>query len=214
MGNITKKLIGEELIEKGLITQKQLKHALAEQKKLSGDNKERLGEVILKCKFIKEELMVSFLEKHLRVPYMSLREREHVDINALSLIPERMARNLKLIAVSIDNSTLHIVMENPSDIIALDTVRTKTGCRVEKWFSRPVEIEEAINKFYNEENFKKALSIATPLKAKEPPRTIKTQGTKPEYEKLELAATKGPIIELVNKLLLNAIKQRASDIHV
>ncbi|GAG38171.1 unnamed protein product, partial [marine sediment metagenome] len=157
--------IGEELVKTGLITPEQLKFALEEQKKLIGKDRERLGEVIIKCGFVSEELLVLFLERYLGIPYMDLKTKRHLDPTALSLIPERMARNFKLIPTNLEGKKLHVAMANPFDIIALDTIETKTGYAIERWFSRPREIDAAIDRFYGEDNVSKTIHEYVDFKA-------------------------------------------------
>lgn len=211
-----KHLIGQELVSEGLITSEQLEFALKEQNKLKGKKRERIGEIIIKCGFIKEELMVDFLEKYLGVPYKGLKRNEDIDLAALGLIPESMARNLKLIGIRIEDGVLHVAMANPLDIIAIDTVKEKTGYKIKRWFSRPREIEEAINKLYQESDLQKSAHEFIDLKSREIEKEEKYAEPihQVDYRKLELAATEAPIISLVDQLLETAIKQRASDIHI
>lgn len=213
---VKKKLIGESLVEAGLITPEQLKFVLEEQSKLKGSDRARLGEVILRCGFVDEDLLMLFLEKYLEIPYMKLKGREEIDARALSLIPERMARNFKLIGVSVEDDTLNVAMANPFDVIAVDTIISKTGYKVKKWFSRPGEIIDAIDRFYRKTDFEKTIHEFIDMKAKEKEEETKLHGgfQQTDYRKLELEAAKAPVVEYVNELLETAARSRASDIHV
>ena len=215
--NIKKKvLIGEELVKAGLITSEQLRFVLEEQSKLRGKDKERLGEIIIRCGFVKEELMVLFLEKYLKIPYIKLKDREHIDPRMLSLIPERMARNFKLIGIDIVDDKLRVAMANPFDVIALDTIKGKTGYKIERCFSQPGDIEDAIDKFYRGGSFEKSIHEFISLKAEEEEKEKEARPVRREvdYKKLEIEAARVPVVEFVTQLLENAAMQGASDIHI
>ena len=211
-----KTLIGEELVRAGLITSEQLKFVLEEQGKIKGKEKERLGEIIIRCGFVNEELMTPFLEKYLKIAYINLKDREHIDPGVLKLIPERMARNFKLIGIDLMGKKLRVAMANPFDVIALDTIKGKTGYSVERCFSQSRDIDEAIDRFYRGSSVEKSIHEFISLKQEE---DEKEKGTKSlrqpmDYKKLELEAARAPVIEFVNQLLGNAVAQGASDVHI
>jgi len=115
-----RKLMGGELVREGIITPQQLKFALTAQRKFKGDEKERLGEILLKSGLIDEKTLTRFLEKYLGIPYAKVSRAENIDRQAAKLIPERMARYIKVIATGIDKKTnkLIVAMADPFDIIA------------------------------------------------------------------------------------------------
>ncbi|UCD54601.1 MAG: Flp pilus assembly complex ATPase component TadA, partial [Candidatus Omnitrophota bacterium] len=212
-----KNLIGAELVKTGLITPEQLKFALEEQRKLKGKDKERLGEVIIRCGFVKEELMVPFLEKYLGIPYINVKGKEHIDPRILRLIPERMARNFKLIGIDIVDGKLRVAMANPFDVIALDTIKGKTGYKIQRCFSHPPDIVDTIDKFYRGGNFEKSIHEFISLKAEEDEKEKEIKRPvrqEIDYKRLEMEAAKVPVVEFVSQLLENAVGQGASDIHI
>jgi len=200
----------------GLITPEQLKFVLEEQKKLKGKYRERIGEIIVRCGFASEEMMIPFLEKYLKIPYMPLKDKARISQRVLKLIPERMARNFKLIGLNVKGDKFHVAMANPYDVIALDTIKAMTGYKIEKWFSQPAEIDEAIDKFYREETIEKSIDEFITQKAKESEKEKKMSAGRPlaNYAKMESEAAKAPVVEFVNRLLKKAVKERASDIHM
>ena len=74
-----KSMLGAELVSGGIITPEQLKVALDEQRKLKGDHRERLGEILLRSGAVDESTLTVFLEKHLNIPYIKLRSGGNVD---------------------------------------------------------------------------------------------------------------------------------------
>jgi len=207
---------GEELVLAGLITPEQLKFVLEEQKKLKGKYRERIGEIIVRCGFVSEEMMMPFLEKYLKIPYMCLKDKTQISQRVLNLIPERMARNFKIIGLNIKGDKFHVAMANPYDIIALDTIKAKTGYKIEKWFSQSREIDEAIDKFYREETIEKSIDEFVTQKTKEAEDGKKGKSARPaiDYARMESEAAKAPVVEFVDRLLKKAVRERASDIHV
>jgi len=142
--------------------------------------------------------------------------RGSIGEDVLKLIPEKMARNFKLIGVELRDDILHVAMANPFDIIARDTLKMKTGHDIQRWFSRSREIAEAINRFYQKKTMESTTDEFIDLKQKEVEHeTITVPGFEDsEYKGLEVQAAKAPIVAFVNKLLEKAIEKQASDIHI
>lgn len=210
-----KKLLGQKLVEEGLITPKQLEIALEEQVKLRKSNRELLGEVIIKMGFLDETTMAKFLEKHTNVPYVNVRYKDAIDPDVVRMIPEGMARNFKVLALKIDKDTgkLIVAMSNPFDIVAIDTLKLKTGYDLDIRSSYSKDIEEVIDKVYTENDAHKAVQDFIDIKAVE--REVQSaKDAKRAESELELEAIKTPVIEFVDSLMKDAIRKRASDIHV
>ena len=132
-----KERLGRRLVKAGIITPKQLKFAIKEQRKIKGEGKERLGEILVRAGFVDEKTITVFLEEFLGIPYAELRGGRNIDPLSVRLVPERMARNIKAIAIGLNKKTnkLMVAMSNPMDIVALDTLRLKTGYEIERYFS-------------------------------------------------------------------------------
>lgn len=211
----SKKLIGQELVRAGIITPKQLKFALGEQHKLGKENRELLGEIIVRAGLADETVLMNFLEKYFAIPYIPLRHGEKIDMAVVKLIPERIARNFKVLAVGMNakNSKLIVAMANPFDIVAIDTIRARTGYEIEKRFSQSKDIEEAIDKLYSENAMRKSVDEFIEFKIAEEKEEGRLAPTGKEGGP-ESEAFKTPVVEFVHSMLKDAIHKRASDIHV
>ena len=218
-----KEKIGRQLVKAGIITAKQLKFAIKEQRKVKGEGKERLGEVLMRAGFVDEKTMTDFLEKFLGIPYAELRSGKNIDPLSVRLIPENMARNIKALAIGLNRKTnkMMVAMANPMDIVAIDTLRLKTGYEIERYFSSTKEIETAIDRYYEEHALKESVRDFINIKESETRETEakleKERGTARPMQKLselEEEAVKTPVIEFVDHLLSNAVRSRASDIHI
>jgi type IV pilus assembly protein PilB len=218
-----KEKIGQELVKAGMITARQLKFAIKEQRKIKGEGRERLGEVLLRAGFIEEKTLTGFLEKYLGIPYIELRSGKNIDPLAVKLIPEQMARNIKALAIGMNkgNNKLMVAMSNPTDIVALDTLRLKTGYEIDRYFSHAQEINAAIDKYYEEHALKESVRDYINIRESEirevKEKLEKRRGPAPPEKnaaELEEEADKTPVIEFVEHLLANAMRSRASDIHI
>ncbi|MDO8536034.1 MAG: ATPase, T2SS/T4P/T4SS family [Candidatus Omnitrophota bacterium] len=213
-----KSMLGDELVGAGIITPEQLKAALNEQSKHKGEERERLGEILLKSGAINESTLTAFLEKHLNIPHIELAGGANVDPIAVKLIPERMARGLKAIAMGVNKENkLMVAMSDPLDIIALDTLKLKTGFEIERYFANTREIESAIGKYYEEHSLKD--SVRDYISIKEGEARLEEEAAEKAHPtrgltEMEEEAVRTPVIEFVDHLLSNALRSRASDIHI
>jgi len=245
--------LGQMLIASQVITEEQLKQALALQRREG----KRLGTALVKLGYITEEKLVSFLSKQYSVPSLNLSEAK-VDPSVVKLIPAEMAKKYQIMPVARVGASLTIVMADPSNIFAVDDVKFLTGYNVEVAVANESSIVNSIAYYYGGEG-KAAMrreqrpdekpaeqdtqAAAKILEAKdfvisedeesldEGP-TVDTMVDVDEFDKVvgsalddietidekeETDAVKdveAPIVKLVNGILVNAIKTRASDIHV
>ena len=210
-----KKLLGQELVRAGIITPKQLKFVLGEQRKLSKETRELLGEVIIRAGLVDEGTLMNFMEKHFSIPYIPLRHGEKIDLAVVKLIPERMAHNFKVLAVGLNarNNKLIVAMANPFDIVAVDTIRARTGYEIEKGFSQSKNIEEAIDRLYSAQAMQRSVDEFIEFKIAEEKEEGRLAGSD-KAGGTESEAFKAPVVDFVHSMLKDAVHKRASDIHV
>ncbi|MDP2167660.1 MAG: type IV-A pilus assembly ATPase PilB [Thermodesulfovibrionales bacterium] len=118
--------LGQILINSTIITEEQLKQALAIQKKEGG----RLGTNLVKLGYVSEEKLVTFLSKQFGVPAVNLGSYK-IDPAVLKLIPQEMAKKYMIMPVARVGATLTIAMSDPSNVFAIDDVKFMTGYNVE-----------------------------------------------------------------------------------
>ncbi len=199
------KRIGDILIEKGLITTKQLKEALEMQ--ING-NQKRLGEIFVETGVITREELYEVLQYVYETEYVDL-SNYVIDPEVISLIPEKTALRLKLIPISKNNGELVIAMANPLDVYAIDFVRDHTKVKKIKSLMAPEEdILNAITNYYELGEYDDIIEkLGTEVIFKE------DEGEE-DSKKLEAISREAPIIQLVNMLIVQGVKDRASDIHI
>jgi type IV pilus assembly protein PilB len=201
----TNKRIGDILIEQGLINPQQLKKALEEQK--NGNNK-RLGEIFVEAGVITKEELYEVLQFVYETEYVDL-SNYVIDPEVISLIPEKIALQFKLIPISQNDDELTIAMANPLDVYAVDFVRGHTKIKKIKSLLAPEEdILNTINSYYELGEYDDIIEkLGTEI-------VFKKEEEEEDSKKLEAISREAPIIQLVNMLIVQGVKDRASDIHI
>jgi len=201
----TNKRIGDILIEKGLITPQQLKEALEMQ--ING-NQKRLGEIFVEIGVITREELYEVLQYVYETEYIDL-SNYVIDPEVISLISEKIALRLKLIPISKNNGELIIAMANPLDVYAIDFVRDHTKVKKIRSLMAPEEdILNAITNYYELGEYDDIIErLGTEVSFKE-------EEEEEDSKKLEARSKEAPIIQLVNMLIVQGVKDRASDIHI
>ncbi len=196
-------LIGQVLIDKGVVTAEQLDAGLREQKK-TGDF---ICTALIKLGFAPEEKIFSVLSLHLGIPYLKLKDRD-IEPLIITKVPAKFASHYKIIPIEFKDNVLVIAMTDPLDIRTLDDMRLLLGLDVVGGLASEVEITDAIRKYYGVG----AETIERIIAQKSPSEELKMEQDK--AQDLEAMAEDASIIKFVNQLLSEAIKSRATDIHI
>jgi type IV pilus assembly protein PilB len=198
--------LGELLVTKGFINQKQLDEALHEQK-MSGN---KLGSSLVKLGFISEKNLVAFLSKHYGVPAIDLTEAE-IDPEAIKMIPMDVVFKYQIIPIKRVGSTLRVAMCDPSNILAIDDIKFLTSCHVEVFVSSESAVKSGIDKYYDSSS-----SVADIMGSitEEEKIELMEESEEVDLNELQAASEDAPVVKLVNFILNEAIKRRASDIHI
>ena len=202
----TNQKIGEILIKQGLITPQQLEEVLKMQ---SAGNKKRIGEILVELGAISKEELFEVLQYIYETEYIDL-SNYVINPEVISLIPKKFALQFKLIPISKndDENELVIAMANPLDVYAIDFVRGHTKIKkIKTMLAAEDDILSAINSYYELGEYKDIIEkLGTEL-------TFKEEEDE-DLQKLEAISKGAPIIQLVNMLIVQGVKDRASDIHI
>ncbi|MCI8364665.1 MAG: Flp pilus assembly complex ATPase component TadA [Eubacterium sp.] len=201
----TRKRIGDVLIDANVITQEQLMTALEEQRKTG----KRLGEVLVELKYTDETEIAEAMSHQMKIPLARIREAKLAP-EIIELLPENIVRKNNVIPFELDENNpniLRIAMADPLDIIAVDDISIITNMQIDIMVATPSDITYAIEKYYgNEQSAKLAESFAQE-------RMDKNQKLKKEEDSND-EVDNSPIVLLVNKIIEQAVNERASDIHI
>ncbi len=205
-------LFGELLVSKGLLSPEELDEVLSAQREQGG----RLGEVLLRLKMLNHEDVTRALAEHLSMDYVRLDDIHKIDLNTARSLPESIARRFCLVAVGETDSKVIIAMADPLNVIAIDTITLKIKRQIKIAISSPQEIRKAIELIYHGSDIEEQqlrnlveLEIDKELDDQEYSDDLTESDISSEVE-----ATKPPVIRFVDLLLSQAVKSRASDIHI
>ncbi len=204
MASREKKSLGESLVEAGIITAEQFKQAQEEEKR-SG---QRLRNVLVKMGFIAEEDLVTFLSDKLGLPRIEL-ENYLIDPKIVELVPEALARKYELVPVLKIGNRLTCAMVDPWNIFALDEIRAKTDLVVEPAVAAESEIKKALNEHYGAKG-----SMEDLIKTIDEKKLGIEAGKEIDTKKLQGIVEEPVVIKLVNLIIMQAIKEGSSDIHI
>ena len=196
-------LIGQLLVQKGIITVDALERALLEQERM----KTLLGETLIRLGAITEEAFYKALSEQLGVEYIRLRNIE-ITPSIINEIPARFACYYKLIPISSENDIITIAMANPLDIHTLDDIKLLLKKEIKTALASEGDIIEAIKKYYGVGA--ETIEKITPGVSQERFISVQSQETQDLIESAEDAS----IIKFVNQLLLEAYRDRATDVHI
>ena len=198
-------LLGDFLVEQGLITEEQLKKALKHQQKAG----KLLGRSLIDLGFIGEEELIKALSEQLGVQYVSLRNYQ-VDPKVIKLVPEELARTYQVVPLFAIENDLTVAMANPLDVLAIDALSRATGMKILPVVCSEEEIREAIEHYYGSSSVAEAIQSLG--------QTSELGGNGHDEQLSEQAlrreAEEGPIVKLVNSILEQAVHEGASDIHI
>ncbi|MDP2892577.1 MAG: GspE/PulE family protein [Bacillota bacterium] len=194
------KMMGEMLLEEGLITQDQLNEALRIQK----TTRQKLGEILIEGGVVTEDQILDMLGKQYHLPFIDL-TKVAVQPEAAASINVNLARKYTLIPVKREDPFITIATADPLDFYALDDIRVATGLIVKPVIAFKKQILEAIEKNYAGHT---ARAAAHDLRLESKEEKIE------ETDLLLEGVNRAPVVRLVQSIIQYAVKKNASDIHI
>ncbi|QEK12124.1 type II secretion system protein GspE [Crassaminicella thermophila] len=199
--NRKNKRLGDLLIDAKLITKDQLDRALNLQKTTG----KKLGELLIAEGLVNEKQIIEVLEFQLGIPHLDL-EKYFIDPEIPRLITERLAKRHILIPVRKEKDKLIVAMSDPLNIFAIDDVKIATGLEVSLAIATKEQILNAIEQYYGRERAEKAIE------------DFKREYDMTNIEDIENTLLddidNSPTVRLVNSIIKQAVKLKASDIHL
>lgn len=195
--------IGQVLIEAGVISAEDLEKGLREQKKTG----KFICTTLIEMKLAEEEVILPILSKQLNIPYIKIKSLD-IKPDVISKVPAKFVTHYKLMPISLDNNKITLAVTDPLDVHTLDDLRLLLGFEVKPVLAGEKDIQEAIRKYYGVG----AETIEQIVIDKSTDTTMPTGMEK--TEDLETLAEDASIIKFVNQLLIQALSERGSDIHI
>ncbi|MDD3803188.1 MAG: ATPase, T2SS/T4P/T4SS family [bacterium] len=192
------KRIGEILVAKNYVTQKELEEALKEQ---YGAHK-KIGEIFLQKRVITDEELASALSEQLKIPLIKFEENP-VSENLLNLFLQSYMRKNRFLPVGISQRKLLLATDNPVNSDLILEAAFITGMEILIGVVKTSELESMFLSLFGKENI--TFDITDDF--------IETSAENDREFEGEVDINSKPIVRLVNAIILDAIKMRASDIH-
>lgn len=203
--------LGRILIKMGLLTRDKVHQCLNIQKK-RGENI-KLGQVFLDLELITRE--------QLRIALAGQRGMEYVDLSVMSIPSEiieqvsaQMAKTYKIIPIAFEKSRKELVVavESPDNFRATDDLRTLTGYEVRAKVTEPDMLKAALDQYYPEED-ESINELIGEIESDGELKEFQGRDASIDLEELKELAESNPIKKLLNLVLLQAIRDKASDVH-
>lgn len=193
--------IGEVLKEQGYINDEQLQQALAAQKK---DRSKRLGQHLIDLGFVTEEQTLHAMSEKLGQPFINI-DQVNVDIEAVSKIPEALAKKYKILGFGMKGNVLQVVTSDPMNFYGFEDIRLVTGMDINVSLGTTESVLNAIEYYYSEVSARKAADIAN---------KDSNQFQMDDEELFNSENDDSPVVKLLNSILMNAFNSNVSDIHI
>lgn len=198
--------LGDLLVQKGIITEEQLSEALKQQK----EKKLMLGEMIVSMGFASQSQINDVLCEHLNIDFVDMREEEP-DPQVLSLLDESIMRKYTLVPLRHDNNNagaLQVAMADPMNILAMDDINIITGMQVVPILANAQDINAFLDKAFGQQQAQNIVELYKREQGDNNKEAEKENNAR--REEIENA----PIVVLINNIIEQAVRQRASDIHM
>ena len=194
---------GERLLLEGLISEAQLKRALDAQR-VSGY---QLGNVVLSLGILDGDTLTAALGAHLEMPVADLRT-EPVDPEAARLVPEEFARRHVILPIRRDNGHLAVAMADPGNLPLVNDVRLITGLQIAPYLAQRSDILANLSRVYSMRP--RIQQAAKSLQESRPQLEVDRSASLD----LSTITAASPAVEIVNMLITQGLRDRASDIHM
>ena len=192
--------LGELLLAEGVVTPDQLNRAL-EIHRATG---ERLGQVLLDMGVVDQERLARHLGRQIGAEFVRL-VGTNLREDVLTLLPQQLASRLQAIPIARARGLLTVAMVDPLDVVAIDDIRRTTGLSIKVALTTVQDFQYALGQY-------PTLDVAEELVRDLPqPQAVDEEMS---LERLRRMAEDAPVIRLVNRLVEEAVRTRASDIHV
>jgi type IV pilus assembly protein PilB len=198
-----KGMLGQVLVKRGLVTDEQIATALS----MQSTSKKRLGELLVDIGALDERSLVDALADYFDMPVTHLR-RDAPDPAALALVPEHLAREHLAIPVHLDADGLRVAVAQPSDDLRFLLTET-TGHSVRLQLAPMSDIRWAIDRSYQAIG-----GVGKMVQAFEAVEGTRKRDAREAAGKADAVNVNAPVVQVVDSILTQAIRDRASDVHI
>ena len=195
--------LGELLIANNIISDKQLEQALSQHQKVG----EFLGRTIVKMGIASEEEVLPLLSKKLKISYIQIKKLT-IPPDVIKKVPAKFACHYELIPIKLEGKVLTVALTDPSNLEFIDDLTLLLGYKINPMLAGELDVMKGLKKYYGIG----AETIEEMMKQTSQTEAIKM--VEPSVDNIEELATDASIIKFVNQILLEAYRDRATDIHI
>jgi type IV pilus assembly protein PilB len=203
-----KKLLGRILKEMGLVTESQIQEALALQREQGGP----IGEILVECNHITRDDLTLALASQAGMEVVNL-EQEEIPEDVIGRVSASVAQVYRIVPVRFRNDVLTVALADPTHLKALDDLRFLLDCDVRGAVAPEGAVDQAIQRYYSAQENVSDVIQELRQGFEDMPDYEEQQSQSIELESPEEMAHLAPVRRLLNLMLLQAIQDRASDIH-
>ena len=209
-----KQPLGQILLDKGLVTQEQLDEALGIQKNTT----EQIGRIVVDLGYVVERDVLRAHAEQLGIPFLEL-DRTSVDEDVAKAIPQSVVQRYNAVPIRRSGNRLTVAMADPTNVFALDDIRLITGYEIDPMLAAPDDIGALLS---GSDGGATQEELQTALQALDgdmgsglmEEMDIAAAGVDEDVDRAQAMEDEAPIIRVVNVIIQQAIKDRASDIHL
>lgn len=195
-----KKRLGDLLIDSGKLNEADLAMAL----KLQATTGKRLGQILVEKRLVTEDDILTILEMQMAIPRIHL-DFTPIEENAVYRISEALAKKHTIIPIKIRGNKITLVTSDPFNILAIEDVKIATGLDTELVMDSSESINEAIKRYYSRQVAERTAKNLADREARE-----KKEEVNVDFDEVKDA----PAVKLVDTIIENAVRMKASDIHI
>jgi type IV pilus assembly protein PilB len=199
-----KKSLGEWLVDQGVISPKVWEQAVAQEKRTG----EPIRKILISLGAVTEEDMVNFIARQMNVQRVELKNYL-IDSKVVDCVPEALARKHLLVPILKIGNSLTCAMVDPLNIFAQDEVRMKTGLTVDPAIATESEVRKSLDECYTVRG-----SMQEVIQSLDEQKLGLKEGEDIELKKLQGIVEEPPVVKLVNMTVMEAVRGKASDIHI
>jgi len=206
---VARKKLGQMLVDESLLTEDQLKKALAEQERAGL----KLGQYLIRQGFVNEQELVEVLGRQLKL------RKYHpnifpFNIELSQLIPIEYIQKYQIAPLARKGRLLTMAMTDPLDINALDVIEMLTNCEVEAVVCTERELNQLISSLYGIQSGLGGVLESIDIEAQPVKEKDEEDAADIQLASLQNMAGEAPIVRLVNSIFAQAVRDGASDVHI
>jgi type IV pilus assembly protein PilB len=202
--------LGRILIKMGKLTRAQVSEALELQKTKRGP----LGQLLIELGYVNERDVNLALAAQQGMESITLGNID-IEKSVIDLIPSQMAHTYRIVPTDYDRetNTIGVALASPDNFQATDDLKTLMGFNVVARITTPEDMNDALNRFYPEEQAETIGELINEIGSDEGLAKFENRGESIDLDEIRQMADSSPVKKLINLVLLQAIKDKASDVH-